>query len=616
MRTGALSEVGDAVGESTEPELSGRPRFRMDRPVSDRELLPKVTGYTLRRADAMCARRLAHEYEGGPQSSDPFHRSRMRDAFLAAARDCHAELAVPEPSPPSPASAPTLEPEERRVLAQAARWYVEIFGDRARAPARPRPRRSDRLARARRADRRVGRPHRDRRRRRQGAPPARPLGWPVARRRPAGARGRPPRGAAAVDVVRRRPVARDLGRPRARDRARACRRRRRASCPRSASWFDDRLAVVRRASPTRAATPGDDCGGCRYVSGCPGAPDGRQLRSAARPGARHHPPHTDVARRMAPVPARLARPVPAAGARRATATRRRRTGSSCTPCSASCTSRARAATLRTSTTCSPPTASTDDDRTRAEIANHVRRCPEGATALGHELTVARFHRLPLPMFMATARIDALWEHDGVLDARDYKTGRVWSDEVSARRAGAAAGLGARAARPASGLRLRIAFEHLASEVVDDPTPFEPDADDLAQIEEELRARGRRDPHRAASTASPTPSCARTAATARSARESAAPSEPVWPVVADEDAGRRRRRLLASAAWRALGRVEEQRAVEGHDAVARRHQAVRPVRQRAPVPRLVHDRRAVPAVRAALRARRGLLGGRARPSTSG
>ena len=37
-----------------------------------------------------------------------------------------------------------------------------------------------------------------------------------------------------------------------------------------------------------------------------------------------------------------------------------------------------------------------------------------------------------------------------------------------------------------GLRLRIAFEHLAAEVVDDPEPFEPDADDLVAIGEELR----------------------------------------------------------------------------------------------------------------------------------
>ena len=32
--------------------------------------------------------------------------------------------------------------------------------------------------------------------------------------------------------------------------------------------------------------------------------------------------------------------------------------------------------------------------------------------------------------MATARLDALWVHDGLLDARDYKTGQVWSDRVA------------------------------------------------------------------------------------------------------------------------------------------------------------------------------------------
>ena len=43
---------------------------------------------------------------------------------------------------------------------------------------------------------------------------------------------------------------------------------------------------------------------------------------------------------------------------------------------------------------------------------------------------ARFHRLPPPMFMATARIDAIWIHDGLLDARDYKTGSSWHERVA------------------------------------------------------------------------------------------------------------------------------------------------------------------------------------------
>ncbi len=88
--------------------------------------------------------------------------------------------------------------------------------------------------------------------------------------------------------------------------------------------------------------------------------------------------------------------------------------------------------------------------------------------------------------MATARFDALWVHDGVLDARDYKTGQVWSDRVAD---DAQARLQAWVLAPLAeqlGLRVRIVFEHLAAEVLDDPEPFEPDAEDLAAIAEELR----------------------------------------------------------------------------------------------------------------------------------
>ena len=112
---------GCAAGPGTARSLAG---------VSDRELLPWVTPYLLRRADEMCARRLANEYEGGAQSHDPVHRSRMRDAFLAAVRDVHVEPTVPALAMFDGIGA-DLEPEERRVLEQATRWYVEIFGDRA-----------------------------------------------------------------------------------------------------------------------------------------------------------------------------------------------------------------------------------------------------------------------------------------------------------------------------------------------------------------------------------------------------------------------------------------------------------------------------------------------------
>lgn len=122
------------------------------------------------------------------------------------------------------------------------------------------------------------------------------------------------------------------------------------------------------------------------------------------------------------------------------------------------------------------------------VERHARRCPSDVTWSAHELDLARFHRLPPPMFMVTGRIDALWIHDGIVDARDYKTGAPpHSDHVrDDLRARVQAWLLAhRAAR--RGLRLRIRYEYLTAEVDDDPQPFEPDTDDMAEIEEELRS---------------------------------------------------------------------------------------------------------------------------------
>ena len=55
-------------------------------------------------------------------------------------------------------------------------------------------------------------------------------------------------------------------------------------------------------------------------------------------------------------------------------------------------------------------------------ARHAEHCPQGAVAIGHEMTRARFQFRPGPPFMASARVDALWRYDDVLDAHDYKTG--------------------------------------------------------------------------------------------------------------------------------------------------------------------------------------------------
>ncbi len=81
----------------------------------------------------MCGRRLAKTFTGSEKSHDPVHRSRLRDAFLATARDIHAELAVPQEQHFANVGNlldPAVLPEERAVLEQAGRWYVAMFGDR------------------------------------------------------------------------------------------------------------------------------------------------------------------------------------------------------------------------------------------------------------------------------------------------------------------------------------------------------------------------------------------------------------------------------------------------------------------------------------------------------
>lgn len=129
----------------------------------------------------------------------------------------------------------------------------------------------------------------------------------------------------------------------------------------------------------------------------------------------------------------------------------------------------------------------DDDHYRDLVARHARRVPTKVERAAHEVTLARFHRLPPPMFMATARIDALWVHDGLLDARDYKTGSVWCERVAddPRAHVQAWVLAAAAAR--RGLRLRLRYEHLAAEVAEEPEPWEPDSDELEAVEHALSA---------------------------------------------------------------------------------------------------------------------------------
>jgi hypothetical protein len=174
----------------------------------------------------------------------------------------------------------------------------------------------------------------------------------------------------------------------------------------------------------------------------------------------------------------------------------------------------------------------DDDYVRQLVDRHAQRCPSNVSGgAAHEHTFARFHKLPPPMFMATARIDAVWVHDGMLDARDYKTGRLWYDRVADVPAAKVQAFVLAQAAQRRGLRLRLRYEFLSADVPDDPDPWEPDPDDLAAIEEELRATVARmstiDDWTGVAEANLCSHCAYRSI----CRDSVAKGEAAWPVLA-------------------------------------------------------------------------------------
>jgi PD-(D/E)XK nuclease superfamily len=168
------------------------------------------------------------------------------------------------------------------------------------------------------------------------------------------------------------------------------------------------------------------------------------------------------------------------------------------------------------------------------VARHRARCPQGADGEAHEHELARFHRQPPPMFMATARIDALWVHDGVLDARDYKTGGRFADRVADIPAARVQAYVLAATAAGRGLRLQLRYEYLQAEITEDPETWEPDEDDLATLEEDLRATVAEMWAHAADaswTGVADPALCGTCRYRSICRDSATLGEPAWPVLA-------------------------------------------------------------------------------------
>ncbi len=442
--------------------------------------LPKVTPYLMRRADSMCSRRLAQEATGGTRSDDPVNRARLREALLAVVRDVHAELRVPTLSD-FEGIGRDLHAEEQAVLEQVARWYVQLFGAR---PVVAYDHGLDQPTESRARGLRVGGwvdltvvDADGSKELRQfdlwcGPVPGSPLDLESVRLavlRLSRWVGDGPLRVVWTDLVRGNLREAVIGR---------------AEIVDLRQWFDERAALVRGAMAAPAASNGADCAQCNYVSGCPEHGDwhGRArgprddfrppiLRVSATTLAAWHRCRRDWRNTVLAIPPSDLPGPTFHGDQVHALLRLVHEEGSCADDALVSDVLARHNAL-------------DKHQLRASLARHAAQCPRGALALGHEITRARFQSRGRP-FMASARIDALWVHDGLLDAHDYKTGRAWdhrlADDKQAR-------LHAWVLEPlarALDLRLRITFEYLAPEVTIQPAPFEPEAEDIAQIGDEL-----------------------------------------------------------------------------------------------------------------------------------
>jgi len=176
----------------------------------------------------------------------------------------------------------------------------------------------------------------------------------------------------------------------------------------------------------------------------------------------------------------------------------------------------------------------DTPTVREMVARHANRCPaRAAESAAHEVDVARFHRLPPPMFMATARIDAVWIHDGILDARDYKTGGRFVDRVDEIPAAHVQAYALADKARARGLRLRLRYEYLQPEVDEDPESWELDGDELERVEEELRGAVEQMWQQEEWRGIAEIETCRTCRYRSICRDSAAPGEPAWPVLSTD-----------------------------------------------------------------------------------
>ena len=489
---------------------------------------PRVTPYFLRIATEGCPRRLDRALRAEPGQPDPVPRARIRDAFLAAARAAHAQAPrVGDAAWPAPPA--HLRPEEARVVEQAGHWYRTLFGDRTVTLHDHGLERPSEVAGI---DARIGgwvdlvaRDADGRPEIRQVAfgaptPPARPLDhWSVraAVVRLADWIGTGPLVVSWTDLLRGARVEAVHDGPTV---VAACH-----------DGIVARLAELRVRTADPRAERGSECTMCAHRKGCPEFPRAmivRTHRDSLVPGVLTLTPSAVEAwsrcRRLwqdqylLQIPASDEGPPAVHGQRVHDLLRR----------------------LHDDGPCDDPVRIDEivdlhggQARVRAELTDHARRCPIGAESFGHEVTLVRLQPRR-PNFIASARLDAVWIHDGVLDVRDYKTGGVATTRVADDPRARVQAWVAEPTAAAEGLGLRIRYEHLAAEIVEDPEEWAPEADDIDAVGDWLAgiATAMRTDEALPGVADPV--VCRGCRYRSICPDSATPGEPAWPRVDPDD----------------------------------------------------------------------------------
>ena len=489
--------------------------------------LPRVTPSLLRDAPELCPRRVALDFTDEGGASDNVSWARLRSPFLEAARAAHGDGG---PMRRDAFRVPTdLEPEEQAVFAHAAGWYAQLYGEREVTTRlhdcdRPTERRGVRVGGW--IDLTVVGADGTKELRqldlwRSRAPRDDPLElvsvWlAVLRLRPLVGDGELLVSWADLVGGARHERIVDLG----------------AEVDELRDRFEQHLADVRARADVDDAQPGSGCAQCRHIGKCPAHPGAVRLsarRGDLRPGIlRLTPTSLEAWRRcrrawhdryLLSVPGSDESGSPDHGLLVHSVLRFLHDHGSCHD-------ESHVADVLDSHGGSP--------RLREEVVRHADRCPSPAEALGHEIDVARFApATPATYsFLATARLDAVWIHDGFLDARVYTTGGVLTTRVADDpRAWIQAWVLAPLAEQ-RGLRVRLRYEHLSADIDEDPDPWEPDPDEMGAVEARLRDEivAMRDAEGWPGIADPV--ICRHCRFRSICPDSAMPGEPNWPVVAE------------------------------------------------------------------------------------